>query len=303
MGRLALLVLPAAAACLLAAGVGASIAAAPPGPSLALVALSPQDVGGGARVVRQGPVRSPGFQSAFERELEFRSGVVGESVLFYLTSTVELARAPATTSSELAALRARLRNRAGRVAMVRSIEAELRQTLGDSLQAAAMGTVRYPKIGGGAIVVPVSVTTTDGRLQLVLAYVRVDRVLVTISVSGDPVTRRDLDRLLTLSATKATAQLGPVNVSLPSVSGEARAGAQLTASSGSWRNRPVGYGYRWSRCDPGGLNCVRLPGATLATYAVTAADVGATLRVTVTARNSAGRVTAVSPPTAVVAPA
>jgi hypothetical protein len=303
MGRLALLVLTATAACLLAAGAGASTAAAPPGPSLSLVALTAKDVGGGARIVRQGRVRSPGYQAAFERELEFGSGAVGDSVLFYLTSTVELARAPATTKTELTAVRARLRKRAGRVAMVRSIEAELRQTLGDSLEAAAMGTVRYPKVGGGAIVVPVSVTTTDGRLQLVLSYVRIDRILVTISVSGDPVARRDLDRLLSLTARKALAQLGPVSVSLPSISGEARAGAQLTASSGSWRNRPSGYGYRWSRCDPGGLSCVRLSGATLATYAVTAADVGATLRVTVTARNSAGRVTAVSPPTAVVAPA
>jgi hypothetical protein len=303
MRRVALMVLPVAAACLLAAGVGATVAATPPGPSLSVVALAPKDVGGGARIVRQGAVRSPGFQAAFERELEFGSGVVGRSVLFYLTSTVELARVPGTTKAELGAVRARLARRAGRVAMVKDIEGELRQTLGDSLEAAAMGTVRYPKIGGGAIVVPISVTTTDGRLQLVLTYLRVDRILVTTSVAGDPVARADLDRLLSLTAQKALAELGPVNVSPPSIAGEARAGAQLTASSGSWRNRPTGYGYRWSRCDPSGAQCVTLPGPALATYAVTAADVGATLRVTVTARNSAGSVKAVSPPTAVVGPA
>jgi hypothetical protein len=303
MRRVALIVLPAVAGCALAAGGGAAVGAAPPGPNLALVALAPKDVGGGARTVRQGAVRSPGYQAAFERELEFGSGVFGRSVLFYLTSTVELARVPATTDAELDTVRARLAKRPGRVAMVKSIEAELRQTLGDSLEAAAMGTIRYPRIGGGAIVVPISVTTTDGRLQLVLTYLRVDRVLVTTSVAGDPVTRADLDRLLALTAGKAVAELGPVAVSSPSIAGEARAGAQLTASSGSWRNRPTGYAYRWSRCDPSGAQCVRLPGPSLATYAVTSADVGTTLRVTVTARNGAGSKKAISPPTAVVAPA
>jgi hypothetical protein len=163
--------------------------------------------------------------------------------------------------------------------------------------------VRHPRIGGGAIVVPISVTTTGGRLQLVLTYLRVDRILVTTTVAGNPVTRADLDRLLALTARKALAQLGPVNVSPPTIAGAARAGTVLTASSGSWRNRPTSYAYRWSRCDPAGGGCARLPGATLATYTVSAADVGATLRVTVTARNSAGGVSAVSPPTAVVLPA
>ena len=303
MRRTASFVLPAALVCVLALGAGTTRAAAPSGPDLSLVALAPKDVGGGARVVRQGSVRAAGFQAAFERELEFRTGAVGSSLLFYLTSTVELARTPETTKAELADVRTRLAKRAGRVEMVKGIEEELRQTLGDSLEAAAMGTVRYPTIGGGAIVVPISVKTTDGRLQLVLTYVRVDRILMTTSVAGDPVARADLDRLLRLTAQKALAQLAPINVSLPSIAGEPRAGAQLTASSGSWRNRPTAYAYRWSRCDPTGSQCVRLGGATLATYAVTSADVGATLRVTVTARNGAGRIAAVSPPTAVVAPA
>jgi hypothetical protein len=303
MGRLAPIAVQLALAGVLAAGAGAAAGAAPSGPNLALVALSPTDVGGGARVVRQGPVQARGFQAAYERELEFRTGVVGRSVLLYLTSTVELARQRVTTQTELAAVRERLQTREGRVAMVRSIEAELRQTLGASLEAAAMGTVRHPRIGGGAIVVPISVTTTGGRLQLVLTYLRVDRILVTTTVAGNPVTRADLDRLLALTARKALAQLGPVNVSPPTIAGAARAGTVLTASSGSWRNRPTSYAYRWSRCDPAGGGCARLPGATLATYTVSAADVGATLRVTVTARNSAGGVSAVSPPTAVVLPA
>jgi predicted secreted protein len=303
MGRVAPLALLLLAAGLLAAGAGAAGRATPIGPTLSLVALSPKDVGGGARTVRQRSLRSPGYIAAFERELEFRGGAVGRSVLFYLTSTVELARLPGTPRAELAGVRKQLATRAGRVEMVKNIEGELRQDLGDSLKAAAMGTVRFPKIGAGAVIVPISVTTTSARLQLVLTYLQVDRMLVTTSLAGSPVAREDVERLLRVTAGKARGQLGPANVSLPTIAGEARAGAQLTASSGSWRNEPTGYAYRWRRCDTTGDACTSLPGATVATYAATAADVGATLRVVVTARNAAGKVDAVSPPTAVVAPA
>jgi hypothetical protein len=303
MGRVAPFALLLLAAGLLAAGAGAAGRATPAGPTLSLVALSPKDVGGGARTVRQRSLRSPGYVAAFERELEFRGGAVGSSVLFYLTSTVELARLPGTPRAELAGVRRQLATKAGRIEMVKNIEGELRQDLGDSLKAAAMGTVRFPKIGGGAVIVPIAVTTTSSRLQLVLTYLQVDRLLVTTSLAGNPVARADVERLLRVTAGKARTQLGPANVSLPTIAGEARAGAQLTASSGSWRNAPIGYAYRWRRCDTTGDACTPLPGATLATYTATAADVGATLRVIVTARNAAGKVDAVSPPTAVVAPA
>jgi hypothetical protein len=303
MGRVAPFALVLLAAGLLAAAAGAAERAAPAGPTLSLVALSPKDVGGGARTVRQRSLRSTGYVAAFERELEFRGGAVGSSVLFYLTSTVELARLPGTPRAELAGVRKQLSTKAGRVEMVRNIEGELRQDLGDTLKAAAMGTVLYPKIGAGAIVVPIAVTTTSSRLQLVLTYLQVDRLLVTTSLAGNPVARADVERLLRVTAGKARVQLGPVNVSLPTIAGEARAGAQLTASSGSWRNAPTGYAYRWRRCDTTGNACTSLPGATLATYTASATDVGATLRVIVTARNAAGKVDAVSPPTAPVAPA
>ena len=255
-----MIIVAGVAAFLLTTGAGASPAVAPGGPNLSLVALSPTDVGGGARTVRQGALRSRGYQAAYERELEFRNGTVGRSVLLYLTSTVELARVPATTKAEIATVRSRLGTREGRVEMVRSIEAELRQTLGDSLEAAAMGTVRNPKIGGGAVVVPIAVTTKGGRLQLVLTYLRVDRILVTTSVAGNPVTRADLDRLLAVTAKKAVAQLGPLNVSLPTIAGRGAGRTLLTASSGSWRNGPTAYAYRWSRCDPSGAGCARLHG-------------------------------------------
>ena len=50
-------------------------------------------------------------------------------------------------------------------------------------------------------------------------------------------------------------------------------------------------------CDGGGSNCADIPGATGATYELTAGDVGGTLRVVVTATNAAGDATAESDPT------
>jgi hypothetical protein len=284
---------------LLGAGVGAATAARV-GPNLALVALTPKDVGGGAKIVSQHAVRSPGFEAAFERELEFGSGIVGRSRLFYLTSTIELARTVATAEAELDSTRDTLATKKGRIAVVKAMEAELRKSLGDSLKAAAMGTIRHPRIGAGAIVVPIAVTTTSGRMQVIVTYLRVNRLLATMSIVGSTVAPSDVERLLRVTADRARTQLGPVPLGPPSIAGVAAVGEVLTASSGSWSGGATSYGYRWSRCDTGGAACVGIPGATEPTYVPTALDAGFTLRVTVTARNGAGRATAVSPPTAVV---
>jgi len=272
------------------------------GPSLGLIALAPKDVGGGAKVTHQRGVRSPGYEAAFERELEFATGLVGASTLFYLTTTVELARTAATAKADLDSARLALSKPAGRVAAVKAIEAQLRQTLGKNLKAAAMGTIRYPKVGSGAMVVPIAVTTTTGRLQVVVSYVRLDRVLVTMTTVGSPVAPAEVDRFLQLTAAKARAQLTPISVSPPSITGTVRVAHALVASSGSWANGPVAYAYRWSRCDSTGVACVTIPGATAATYTVASNDTGSTLRVAVKAWNGAGARTVVSAQTGLVTP-
>ena len=90
----------------------------------------------------------------------------------------------------------------------------------------------------------------------------------------------------------------PTSNALPVVAGLPQEGQTLTASSGDWSGaQPIGYAYRWSRCS---ATCADLPGATGTSYAVGAADVGATLSVTVTATNSIGSATATSRPTSLV---
>jgi hypothetical protein len=78
-------------------------------------------------------------------------------------------------------------------------------------------------------------------------------------------------------------------------------GQTLSASTGTWSENPTSYEYQWQRCNSAGAGCVPISKATTSTYTVASADVGGTLRVAVTASNSAGPSTpASSAPTAVV---
>src|SRR5215208_4340480 len=93
----------------------------------------------------------------------------------------------------------------------------------------------------------------------------------------------------------------PVNTSPPTISGTAEQGRTLTADPGAWSGaQPTSYAYEWRRCDAAGANCANLR-ATSKTYTLVVADVGSTLRVKVTAKNSAGNGSATSAATAVVA--
>jgi hypothetical protein len=93
----------------------------------------------------------------------------------------------------------------------------------------------------------------------------------------------------------------PANSAAPTISGTPRVGEVLTANTGTWTGQqPLSYTYQWQRCDRTGANCSNISGATAKTYTLTSADEGTTLRVRVTARNSAGTASATSAPTAVV---
>lgn len=105
--------------------------------------------------------------------------------------------------------------------------------------------------------------------------------------------------LLPLSST-AQSQAAPANTSPPTMSGIAVKGQTLVGNTGSWTGTaPISFAFAWWRCDSAGANC-SATGATGTTYVVENADVGARLRLLVTASNAEGTASAVSDATAIV---
>jgi YVTN family beta-propeller protein len=90
------------------------------------------------------------------------------------------------------------------------------------------------------------------------------------------------------SASAVVLPLAPVNTELPTISGSAQEGQELTAHNGGWTNSPTGYEYQWLRCDSEGKGCTDIAGATGSTYDPVAEDVGQTVRVRETASNAGG---------------
>ncbi len=106
---------------------------------------------------------------------------------------------------------------------------------------------------------------------------------------------------LAAGAGAGTSAAPPSNTSPPTISGAAQRGQRLHAQPGSWSgSTPMHFSYRWQRCNANGGSCANIGGATGHDYTLTSADVGNTVRVVVTASNSAGAGTAASSPTAVV---
>jgi hypothetical protein len=95
----------------------------------------------------------------------------------------------------------------------------------------------------------------------------------------------------------------PTSTARPTIDGIAEERETLTASDGGWTGpAPITTARQWERCDANVAGCAAIAGATAPTYDVTSADIGARLRVVVTASNAGGSTTHTSDATAAVRP-
>jgi hypothetical protein len=92
---------------------------------------------------------------------------------------------------------------------------------------------------------------------------------------------------------------GPANKTAPAISGIPEQGQQLAMTPGTWTDAtPVSVTHTWQVCA--GATCTNIPGATAATYTVTASDVGRAIRVFETGSATDGANSVPSAPTATV---
>ena len=81
-------------------------------------------------------------------------------------------------------------------------------------------------------------------------------------------------------------------------------GAPVTVGGATWQaTADTNYSTVWERCNSIGASCQTIPGAATSSYTPTAADVGHTIIVLITATNSDGSATASTAPSDVVLPA
>ena len=91
--------------------------------------------------------------------------------------------------------------------------------------------------------------------------------------------------------------LAPKNTEVPEVEGEAVEGRTLTANHGKWEGTPpLSYAYQWELCNSFGEACLPIIGeaAKAPEYELGPSEVGTTLRVRATAKNSVGAAEATS---------
>jgi hypothetical protein len=126
------------------------------------------------------------------------------------------------------------------------------------------------------------------------------RVRVTGTLGGESSTATSTPT----AVIQAIPRQAPQKTGSPTISGTPKQGETLTVANGSWSGKqPITFSYQWLRCNSSGDSCADIPGATNQTYALTPADVGATLRARVTAKNSDGSNSATTVPTATIAKA
>jgi len=301
----AVLALALVSALLAAASAGGAALAGPmPGsPDPKQVVLRSSDLGG-AKVLFQRYFRSTDFPASVAYERAFKTGKVGGVRFLHLESDAEIGTDADAVARLLGAVHRQLGSKQGRAALAKGFAQGVRGSP-IPISELQVGHVRSLGVGPGSFDLPMSVRILGVRTNLHVALFAVDRLLAgleLVGAPGVPVSVATMTRLAKVMTVRMAAQLVPRSLTPPTIAGTPESGQTLTALPGTWSGAASTFAYQWERCDGTGANCTDLPGAVDSSYVVQDADVGATLRMRVTATNASGDATAESAPTAAVAP-
>jgi DNA-binding beta-propeller fold protein YncE len=125
-------------------------------------------------------------------------------------------------------------------------------------------------------------------MRLLLSRALVGCTFVLACLVALPACGSGASKALSNTGASAALRSRPVNLTAPFIFGVAQARQHLSASSGTWSNRPTSFKYSWKRCNSTGRRCKTIRHASASSYALGESDVGSTLRVAVTAINRAG---------------
>ena len=291
----------AAGSAIVAGSARASLGVVPPRniPDLSQMALRVSDLPPGARVKKQGYVKTSSV-AEYDRAFEEGTARVHGKRLLSLENDISLETSAGVAFFEFAAARRLLVSKNGRKRIADEIRKEF-----DSAADFVRVSSPFRFAGQDSVALTVSIGTFLGTVQAEFGFFRVDRVLGVLTFAGSfdtKLTRGDMATLARPVTAHIRAGLVPISVTPPTVTGLAAAGQTLTASTGLWKNGSSSFAYRWQRCDAAGSGCTDIAGATAQTYLLLDADEGSTVRVEVTATNASGSTTVASPPTAPVVP-
>jgi Ig domain of plant-specific actin-binding protein len=286
----------------LAALAPASAAAVQPN-ARALV-LGTTDFPNGATVQSQSTSPSPYFPriayaSAYTRS--FSSATVDSTKLSSLVDSAAVASSPDKLTAFMSTIIAAIRSKVGRTEIVSEIKLAYAAAAKTKIMGVGFLRDRTVHAGDEAVDLDFYVKTADATIDAGEIYVQEGSAL-EIAFFSSTAPGLDAGQSFRLAKTiaaklKAASPSPPTNTSLPSISGSTTLGQLLTLTQGTWTGAPTTYQAQWLRCSSSGGSCVAIAGATGSSYAITSADVGVTLAVSVSATNAAGSTTASSLPT------
>jgi hypothetical protein len=289
-----------------AGGAGAMPRASAPLPQMSSFALATTDFSAGGGVASQSTRTFAGDQMFIR---VFKPGRIGSTSLLTAVSLALLESDEPTAALDFSEFKGAAQVKSGRQAFAKEFALAFVNGVKTRSRGKVKVTIKHTTVGAPVLIgenafrLPLTFTTNVGALHMAIDVTQTDRVLAIAELMPEfnhTILAADATAALTAVQRHLHDAFTVASTSPPTITGSAVAGQAVTLDEGSWTGAPSSFTYAWSDCDATGASCTPIAGATGKTYTVGSADVGFTLRVTVTGTNSVGSQQGMSAATAVV---